>query len=152
VWSLHGHHCLVANSTWENVTITDTTFLRCTFRDTSFSNVHFLNCTFTDVDFRNVIFRDSLISITKLSGTSFDTCKFYGASWAYNSFTNTSLDRVTSHKSNWTYVGYSGMVVSHYSEKRKTENWVRLFNKRRKIICTVSCTAMYVYYLLLSIP
>jgi hypothetical protein len=49
-------------------------------------------------------------------------------SWANNHFQTTTFESLTSDKSIWTYIHYSGMLVKDYSEERKTENWVKLTN------------------------
>jgi uncharacterized protein YjbI with pentapeptide repeats len=128
VWNLISERCLLTNSKWEGVTITNSTFIRCTFRGTDISNVHFMNCHFTDVDFHGIILRDSLISNCTMAATSFSSCESQSVSWACNHFENTTFDNVTSQKSNWTYIYYSGMLVKDYSEERKTEKWLKLSN------------------------
>jgi uncharacterized protein YjbI with pentapeptide repeats len=86
-WKFRPDSCLIANSTWNGVTITNCSFSRCTFRNCTFKNVHFINCVFAGVDFHDVSFQDSLITHTNISETSFKACFFVSSGWYSNIFT-----------------------------------------------------------------
>ncbi|KAH7128151.1 hypothetical protein B0J11DRAFT_263671 [Dendryphion nanum] len=56
------HRFLIADSSQKSVTITDFTFIRCTFRNTNFNSTHFLDCTFSNIDFSDFVMRNTLVT------------------------------------------------------------------------------------------
>lgn len=90
----------------KNVTVANSSFIRCTFRDTLFSIVHFLEYNSVGVDFRDVFFQDRLIISTTLAATELRAGRFLGVSWAYNDLRSTLIKRATSRMSIWTYANY----------------------------------------------
>ncbi|KAF2800982.1 hypothetical protein K505DRAFT_70496 [Melanomma pulvis-pyrius CBS 109.77] len=127
-WELKSTDCLIANSTWNGVTVTNCKFHRCTFRNTTFENVHLLGCRFTDIDFCDVVIRNSLIANTTLSETQIRNSTLEIVSWCNNSFMQCILEGVRSDKSNWTYIIYTGIIVENHTDMEKSENFVQMSN------------------------
>lgn len=123
-WYLRSNRCLIAHSTWEEVTITNCNLVRCTFRNTSFCNLQFRNCTFVDVDFEAVTMRNILVADTTLSHTSITASALDSGSWSHNTFDDSIVYNVESTLSNWTYITYSGIVIKDLIETQASVSMI----------------------------